>query len=97
MKAEESNSANLTPEDAKEIIRSPYTYAFPILDNLRVQSAFFLLIKTMQSIKLHTIKYLIFHEIWFVSSHNEAQLKNGVAVSVFSFSIALLVAPLEYY
>jgi len=41
VKTEETSLTSLTPEEAREITRSAYTYAFPIVDNLRVQYAFF--------------------------------------------------------
>ncbi|ULQ52123.1 DUF1254 domain-containing protein [Flavihumibacter fluvii] len=40
-KNEAASSDALTPAEAREITRIAYTYAFPVIDNLRVQYAFF--------------------------------------------------------
>jgi hypothetical protein len=40
-KTEATSPVALTPAEAREITRIAYTYAFPVVDNLRVQYAFF--------------------------------------------------------
>ena len=37
----ETSQDSLTPEEARQITREAFTYAFPIVDNLRVQYSFF--------------------------------------------------------
>ena len=37
----ETSQESLTPEEARQITREAFTYAFPIVDNLRVQYSFF--------------------------------------------------------